>query len=196
MNIPANHIVGGLLHSSGVFKIYNRTFCENSCIIDMFDRVINTTLYSTNELIFLLQNSCYAHFIRIDEFCLWYGWPTKGIQPYFQPGPLSEILTIVNLRHAASRVWTCAETEFRFSRMKLCSSDIHYTTAPLSEIYCFIDWNIFSHHMTNIFLASMFCVYFNCKKACRINWKRWEHRKILFSLNSVPCDNWYLWNYF
>ena len=29
-----------------------------------------------------------------------------------------------------SRVWTCAEPEFRLSWMKLCSSDNHYTTAP------------------------------------------------------------------
>ena len=39
-----------------------------------------------------------------DELFLWYGWPTKGVKPYFQPGPLSEILTIANLRHAASRI--------------------------------------------------------------------------------------------
>ena len=64
-----------------------------------------------------------------DELFLWYGWPTKGILPYFQPGPLSEILTIVNLRHAASRVWTCAEPEFRLSWMKLYSNDNHYTTS-------------------------------------------------------------------
>ena len=30
-----------------------------------------------------------------------------------------------------SRVWTCAEPEFRLSWMKLCSSDNHYTTTPL-----------------------------------------------------------------
>ena len=51
-------------------------------------------------------------------------------KPYFQPGPLSEILTISNLRHAASRIWTCAEPELRLWWMKLCSSDNHYTTAP------------------------------------------------------------------
>ena len=38
-----------------------------------------------------------------DELFLWYGGPTKGVLPYFQPGPLSEIHTIANLRHAASR---------------------------------------------------------------------------------------------
>ena len=29
-----------------------------------------------------------------------------------------------------SRVWTCAEPEFRLSWMKFCSRDNHYTTAP------------------------------------------------------------------
>ena len=64
---------------------------------------------------------------------LLYGWPTKGAEPYFQPGSLSEILTIANLRHAASRIWICAEPEFRLSWIKLCSSDNHYTTAPLLD---------------------------------------------------------------
>ena len=31
----------------------------------------------------------------------------------FQLGPFSENLTIANLRHAASRIWTCEATEFR-----------------------------------------------------------------------------------
>ena len=39
-----------------------------------------------------------------DELFLWYDLPMKDIQLYFQPEPLSEILTIVNLRHAASRI--------------------------------------------------------------------------------------------
>ena len=39
-----------------------------------------------------------------DELFVWYGWLTKDVQPYFQPGSLSEFLTIANLRHAASRV--------------------------------------------------------------------------------------------
>ena len=41
---------------------------------------------------------------------------------------MSEILTIANLWHTSSRVWTCTEPEFRLSWMKLCSSDNHYTT--------------------------------------------------------------------
>ena len=75
-----------------------------------------------------------------DEFFLWYGWPTKGVSPYFQPGPLSEILTIANLQHAASRVWTCTEPEFRLSWMKLCSSDNHYTLAP-RQCACMPMWH-------------------------------------------------------
>ena len=43
---------------------------------------------------------------------------------------LSKILTIENLRHALSSVWTCAEPEFKLSWMRLCSSDNQYTTAP------------------------------------------------------------------
>ena len=44
--------------------------------------------------------------------------------------PLSEILTITNLRYTVNRIWTCAEPEFRLGWMELCSSDNHYTTAP------------------------------------------------------------------
>ena len=51
----------------------------------------------------------------------------KAFTPYFHPGPLSEILTITNLRHAASRIWTCAESEFRLCWTKFCSSYNHYT---------------------------------------------------------------------
>ena len=47
-----------------------------------------------------------------------------------------QILTIANLRHAASRVWTCAESEFRLSWMKLCNSDNHYTAAPTAQKTC------------------------------------------------------------
>ena len=65
-----------------------------------------------------------------DELFLWYGWPTKGVKPYFLPGPLPEILTIANLRRATSRTWTRAKPEFRLFWMKLYSSDNHYTTAP------------------------------------------------------------------
>ena len=48
---------------------------------------------------------------------------------------MSEILTITNLRHATSRVWICAESEFRLSWMKLCSSDNYYTTVLLTVFH-------------------------------------------------------------
>ena len=47
------------------------------------------------------------------------GWPMKRVKPYFQPRLLSEVLTIANF-HIASRIWTCAEPEFRLCWMKLC----------------------------------------------------------------------------
>ena len=46
---------------------------------------------------------------------------------------LSEILTIANLWHAASRIWTCTELEFRLNWMKLCRSDNHHTTASTNH---------------------------------------------------------------
>ena len=49
-----------------------------------------------------------------DEFFLWYGWPTKLVYPYFQARLLSEILSIANLQHVTSRIWTCAEPNFQF----------------------------------------------------------------------------------
>ena len=54
-----------------------------------------------------------------DELFLWYVWPTKGVLLYFHQGPLSEILTIADIRHAGCRSenlslssgfveWSCA----------------------------------------------------------------------------------------
>ena len=64
-----------------------------------------------------------------------YGWPTKTFNLISSRHKLSEILTIANFRHAASRIWGCGEPEFRLSWMKLCSSDKHYTTALLYNHY-------------------------------------------------------------
>ena len=80
-----------------------------------------------------------------DELFLWYGWPTRGVYLYFQPGPLSEILTVVNLRRTVGRVWTCAEPDFRLSWMKLCSKDEHYTTVATKTIAC-IQSFMYNHH--------------------------------------------------
>ena len=54
-------------------------------------------------------------------------WPMKGVKPYIHSGLLSEILTIANLRHAASMIWTCSEPDFRFS------IDKHYTATNQSK---------------------------------------------------------------
>ena len=35
----------------------------------------------------------------------------KALMPYFQSGPLLEFLTITNLRYAACKVWSCAESQ-------------------------------------------------------------------------------------
>ena len=43
---------------------------------------------------------------------------------------LTEILPYATFRLAASKIWTCAEPEFKLSWMKLCSSDNHYTAVP------------------------------------------------------------------
>ena len=63
------------------------------------------------------------------ELFLRNGWPTKGIKPCFQPGPMSKILAIASLQYTASSIWTCPEPELGLSLMKLCSSDNYYSTA-------------------------------------------------------------------
>ena len=39
-----------------------------------------------------------------DELSLWNGRPTKGIKPYFQPGPLPDALAVANILHAACMI--------------------------------------------------------------------------------------------
>ena len=54
-------------------------------------------------------------FLIVYELFLRDGWPTKRAYSFFQQGALSDILAISNLQQAASRIWTCAEPEFRLS---------------------------------------------------------------------------------
>ena len=87
------------------------------------------------------------------------GWPKKGVKPYFQPGPLSEILTIANLWHATSRIWTCVR-----ALLKVCSSDNRYTMAPRSFILYFIWINIFNYYMIlymNYFTMNYYTIFYN-----------------------------------
>ena len=66
------------------------------------------------------------------ELFLWYGWLTKGVESYFQPGSLSEILTITNLWIAASKIWTYAYLSVGFVDWS-CAEEI--TTASQRHIY-------------------------------------------------------------
>ena len=87
-----------------------------------------------------------------DELFLQNSWLTKGFKPNFQPGPLPEIQITVNLRHAASWIWTCPEPEFRLCRMKLCSGDNHYTTMPQNWFFRNLGYvvSIFTHFVLEI----------------------------------------------
>ena len=55
------------------------------------------------------------------------------------------------ISNTPSRVWTCAEPEFRLSWMKLCSSDNHYTMA------C---WGLFSNFINRKLWHKFFLVNF------------------------------------
>ena len=88
-----------------------------------------------------------------DELFLPNSWPTKDFKPYFQSGPLSEIFTIANFRHFASRISTSAEPEFRLCWRKLCSSDSHYTTAPQTKETGKLSLN-FIHKMKSLWWSS------------------------------------------
>ena len=88
-------------------------------------------------LLWTLQlQSVYSVLHDDDELFWWYGWPTKGVQPYFHLIPLSEILAIANLRYATSRICTCAEPELRLSWMTFAAA---ITTTPLPPfLHCFL----------------------------------------------------------
>ena len=67
----------------------------------------------------------------------------------FQPEPLSEILTIANLRHAANKTWTCAEPEFRLCRAVVItttprrhfiSADVFLLISIRVELWFLIGW--------------------------------------------------------
>ena len=113
------------------------------------------------------------------ELLLWYGWLIKGVQHYFQLGPFSEILTIVNLRHAANRVWTWAEPEFRLGWTKLCNSDNRYTTAaqlgsPVTSDTSFLEteiWRTFVEVENNTLQIYYLTVYFiqKCVVLCMLS---------------------------
>ena len=68
-----------------------------------------------------------------NEIFLRNSWSAKGTKHYFQPRSLSEILTVANLLHAASKIWTFTEREFR---------------------HCWMTWSIDNHYTIVLFMAS------------------------------------------
>ena len=136
---------------------------------------------------------------------LWYGWPTEGVRSYFQPEPLSEILTIATLRQAESRIWTSVEPECRPNWMKIGITDNHstmapphhYTTIPLhryitaaisvSTIY--VSKYLFQNkHILMLMSYILFSVLLNVSE---------DIESISFSLNKfkldkLPTENWEL----
>ena len=110
-------------------------------------------------------------------FFLCCGWPTKGVYPYVQPGPLSEILTIANLRHASSRIWTCAEPEFSQSWMKLWSSAVVITTAK-SRYYCHVA--LCTSCCVDWLLLNILC-FFLFRRPTQNEWKKRAGRWVLKS---------------
>ena len=111
----------------------------------------------------------------------------QKVDPYFQSGPLSEILHIVNLRHAGSRIWTCAEPVFRLWWMKLCSSDNHYTKAPL--LILLIHYLIYHYLSQHIYFSSMHKL-FKCmnENNNRFLWTDHEE-KLWFQKEVTPITN-------
>ena len=74
--------------------------------------------------------------IRIIVFVVWLTGERR--LALFSVGTISEILTIVNLRHTTSRIWNRAEPEFRLCWMKMCSGDDQYATASSCNAWCLL----------------------------------------------------------
>ena len=75
-----------------------------------------------------------------------------------------EILTTSNLRHPTSRIWTCAEPEFRLCWIKLWSSDNHCTTAPPHTQLCILNLlNVLSISTKNKLLIILIITFGWCQ---------------------------------
>ena len=127
-------------------------------------RLNQICIFAVSDTIRVLRNAIpcfYKSFKKrkiFSIFNMWWWWWwivfVVWLWYYFQSGPLSKILTIANLRQAASRIWTCAEPEFRLCWMKLCSSDNHYTKVPLCHGTT-VPLNILVHGVINL-------LYYEC----------------------------------
>ena len=120
--------------------------------------------------------------MMLNCFVLWLTDETR--LSLFPAGAIVRIVTITNLWHAASRIWTCSEPEFRLCWMKLCSSDNHYTAGKtlLEELifvaYIFVNWWLFKYD---------FCRNYPCE--CNIKTKLHRKWKIIINLRSRFLKN-------
>ena len=86
-------------------------------------------------------------------FCGIVDW-WKQFAPHFQPGSLSENLTIANLWGAASRVWIYAESEtFWNSDFVEWSCAVVITTSPLRHMISL------HFHLRPLFLAKVYNIF-------------------------------------
>lgn len=71
-----------------------------------------------------------------DEWWMVFGeWLTnEKLSHLFPTRPPSNILTIANIRHSTSRIWTCVEHYFTLCRMDLCSCFNLYTRASVWRV--------------------------------------------------------------
>ena len=102
--------------------------------------------------------------------------------------PAGTIVRDPHHRESASKVWTCAESEFSLSWMKLCSSDNHYTKAKRSFMnswtYGWSALSCFNWQSSNSYImpqsAYLFCLTILI----------FSKFKVLTSFNSLPCKHW------
>ena len=116
--------------------------------------------------------------------CLW-GMVVrrKAFTPHFQPA-LSEILTILNLRHFASSVWICIESEFKFLEW---SCAVLITTTPLQF---FANNNFYHINATNLLFSNVVEIY-DAKEMYKDFWF-WSYS--IWFLNFGRGEIWAFWS--
>ena len=102
--------------------------------------------------------------------------------------PVSKILTITNLWHASSRIWTCAEPEFMLCWLNLYSNDNQYIMAITPyTIYHTIYIYCVTMITTLLKESSESCALYLLK--CT-EWGEWPSRLRCYTVNwKDPCSN-------
>ena len=108
-------------------------------------------------------------------------------------GPLSEILTIASLRHAASRVWTCAEPEFRLSWI---SCAVVITTTPRRHKFIdrFIELTLLEYaHLCSMWSSSKYNLklFLYAAIIIQLNSGKRESLRFLKFLLQINVNEWY-----